>query len=62
MCLPKIVHLLADWSDIRAGLKSPDFERDTLEKIDCQAIANGSNQISSICLDDISVILSPYQK
>jgi hypothetical protein len=62
MCLPKIIYLLADWSDIRAGLKSPDFKRDTLEKIDCQAIAKGSNQISSICLDDISVILSPYQK
>jgi len=62
MCLPKIIYLLADWSDIRAGLKSPDFKRDTLEKIDCPAIANGSDQISSICLDDISVILSPYQK
>jgi len=43
-------------------LKWPDFARDTLEKIDCQAIANNSNKISSICLDDISVILSPYQK
>lgn len=62
MCLPKIIYLLADWSDIRVGLKWPDFERDTLEKIDCQAIANGSNQISSTCLDDISVILSPYKK
>ena len=62
MCLPKIIYLLADWSDTRVGLKLPDFKRDTREKIDCQAIANGSNQISSICLDDISVILSPYQK
>jgi len=60
MCLPKIIYLLADWSNTRVGLKWPDF-RETLEKIDCQAIANGSNQISS-CLDDISVILSPYQK
>jgi len=62
MCFPKIIYLLADWSDIGAGLKWPDFARDTLEKIDCQAIANNSNKISSICLDDISVILSPYQK
>jgi hypothetical protein len=62
MCFPKIIYFLTDWSDIRAGLKWPDFERDTLEKMDCEAIANGSNQISSICLDDISVILSPYQK
>lgn len=62
MYLPKIIYLLPDWSDIRAGSKSPDFKKDTLEKTDCQAIAKGSNQISSICLDDISVILSPYQK
>jgi len=62
MWLPKIIYLLADWSDTRVGLKWPDFESDTLEKIDCQAIAKGSNQLSSICLDDISVILSPYQK
>ena len=62
MCLPKIIYLLVDWSDTRVGLKWPDFESDTLEKSDCQAIANRSNQISSICPDDISVILSPYQK
>lgn len=56
MCLPKIIYLLADCSDIRAGLKSPDIKRDTLEKIDCQAIANGSNQISSICVWMISLL------
>ena len=33
MCLPKIIYLLADWSDIRAGLKSPDFKRDTLKEV-----------------------------